>query len=174
MNERDQHCQRIIWCDEEGMPAEYVVTVMTSGAKCSPSCAQFIINENAARFAERLPKAVEVIKNGHYVDDMLVNVDTEEEAIKLAKDIQYIHLQGGFTMRNWISNSTSVMQALGETGKVEKSLSINDETVLEKVLGMWWDTKTDTFRFKLSTERNQNISSANKNPTKRDVLRVLM
>ncbi|XP_055538877.1 uncharacterized protein LOC129726192 isoform X1 [Wyeomyia smithii] len=174
MNERDQHCQRIIWCDEEGMPAEYVVTVMTFGAKCSPSCAQFIINENAARFAERLPKAVEVIKNGHYVDDMLVSVDTEEEAIKLAKDIQYIHLQGGFTMRNWISNSTSVMQALGETGKAEKSLSINDETVLEKVLGMWWDTRTDTFRFKLSTERNRNILSASKNPTKRDVLRVLM
>ncbi|XP_065084915.1 uncharacterized protein LOC135707112 [Ochlerotatus camptorhynchus] len=174
MNPLDQHCQRIFWCNRDGTTGEYVVTVMTFGAKCSPSCAQFIINENAARFAVQFPEAVEIIKKGHYVDDMLVSVDTEEEAIKLAKDIHYIHLQGGFTMRNWISNSPSVVQALGETGTAEKSLDVNNEAVLEKVLGMWWDTKTDTFRYKLSTERNQELISGLKHPTKRDVLRVMM
>ncbi|XP_055622897.1 uncharacterized protein LOC129766397 [Toxorhynchites rutilus septentrionalis] len=174
MSPLDQHCQRIIWCEQDGTIAEYVVTVMTFGAKCSPSCAQFVINENAARFTAQFPEAVEAIRKCHYVDDMLVSVDTEEEAIKLSKDIQHIHLQGGSTMRNWISNSPAVLQALGEPGQVEKNLGVDNEAVLEKILGMWWDTRTDTFRYKLSTQRNQELLSGSKHPTKRDVLRVLM
>ncbi|XP_055633869.1 uncharacterized protein LOC129774190 [Toxorhynchites rutilus septentrionalis] len=174
MSPLDQHCQRIIWCEQDGTIAEYVVTVMTFGAKCSPSCAQFVINENAARFTAQFPEAVKTIRKCHYVDDMLVSIDTEEEAIKLSKDIQHIHLQGGFTMRNWISNSPAVLQELGEPGQVEKNLGVDNEAVLEKILVMWWDTRTDTFRYKLSTQRNQELLSGSKHPTKRDVLRVLM
>ncbi|XP_062557552.1 uncharacterized protein LOC134222417 [Armigeres subalbatus] len=174
MNTDDQQCQRIFWCDQDSENSEYVVTVMTFGAKCSPSCAQFVVKKNAARFQSAFPEAVEVINKGHYVDDMLASVDTVEDAVKLAKDVRYIHQQGGFTMRNWISNSTVVTQALGETEATEKRLDGDKDAVLEKVLGMWWDTKTDEFRYKLSTERNQQLLSGSKHPTKRDVLRVLM
>lgn len=174
MNDDDQQCQRILWCNQDGTVGEYVVTVMTFGAKCSPSCAQFVVNQNAARFKSNYPEAVEVIEKGHYVDDMLASVDTEEAAIKLVEDVRYIHQQGGFNMRNWKSNSQAVLRALGETGSPEKNLDVGEEQVLEKVLGMWWDTNTDTFRYKLSTERNQELLFGHKHPTKRDVLRVLM
>ncbi|XP_062556863.1 uncharacterized protein LOC134221692 [Armigeres subalbatus] len=174
MNNVDQQCQRILWSDQEDETSEYVVTVMTFGAKCSPSCAQFVVKENAARFQSVFPEAVEVINKGHYVDDMLASVDTVEDAVKLAKDVRYIHQQGGFTMRNWISNSTILTQALGETEATEKRLDGDKDAVLEKVLGMWWDTRTDEFRYKLSTDRNKQLLSGNKHPTKRDVLRVLM
>lgn len=174
MKNEDQQYQRILWCEQDGTVGEYVVTVMTFGAKCSPSCAQFVLKENAARFQSKFPEAVDIIEKGHYVDDMLASVDTEKDAIKLAKDVRYIHQQGGFTMRNWISNSAAVVQALGDTVTTEKSLDVNKEMILEKVLGMWWDTETDTFRYKLSTERNQQLLSGSKRPTKRDVLRVLM
>lgn len=174
MNENDQQCQRIFWCSQDGTIGEYIVTVMTFGAKCSPSCAQFVVKENATRFQSEFPEAVEVIEKGHYVDDMLASVDTEEDAIKLARDVRHIHQQGGFMMRNWISNSPKVVQALGETVTTEKNLDVNKEAILEKVLGMWWDTKSDTFRYKLSTERNQQLLTGQKHPTKRDVLRILM
>lgn len=174
MNEEDQHSQRILWCGPDGSNREYVVTVMTFGSKCSPSCAQFIVRENAARFQSEFPEAVEVIEKGHYVDDMLASVDSEEDAIKLAKDVRHIHQQGGFTMRNWISNSPAVIQALGDTATKEKSMDGNKDVILEKVLGMWWDTETDTFRYKLSTERHQLLLTGHNHPTKRDVLRVLM
>ncbi|XP_062556768.1 uncharacterized protein LOC134221595 [Armigeres subalbatus] len=44
----------------------------------------------------------------------------------------------------------------------------------EKVLGMWWNTTTDTFTFKLSPKHNVELLSGVRIPTKREVLRTLM
>lgn len=85
---------------------------MTFGACCSPSCAQYIKNLNADKYGAQYPRAVEAITKRHYVDDMLDSVETVEEAIELAKSVRFIHAQAGFQMRNWRSNSTSVLRAL--------------------------------------------------------------
>ncbi|XP_062542267.1 uncharacterized protein LOC134210240 [Armigeres subalbatus] len=44
----------------------------------------------------------------------------------------------------------------------------------EKVLGMWWNTTTDTFTFKLSPKHDVELLSGVRMPTKREVLRTLM
>ncbi|XP_052900305.1 uncharacterized protein LOC128306748 [Anopheles moucheti] len=86
MRTEDQRSQMNLWDgdDPNGDPAAYVVTVMTFGAACSPSSAQFVKNRNAKRFEEEFPRAAKCIKDEHYVDDMLVSVETEEEAVGLA------------------------------------------------------------------------------------------
>lgn len=148
--------------------------VVTFGATCSPSTALYVLNENASRFENQFPVAVDAICHRHYVDDMLTSVDTEEEAIQLANDVRYIHHQGGFHMRNWVSNSSAVLEALGENPKSEKSMEMNAELAMERVLGMWWNTTSDAFSYKLCTERNRELLSGAKHPTKRDALRTLM
>ncbi|XP_070135337.1 uncharacterized protein [Drosophila bipectinata] len=92
----------------------YAMKVMTFGASCSPSCAQYVKNRNAESFKKEYPCAVKCILENHYVDDMLNSVDTEEEAISLARQVHYIHLQGGFLIGKWVSNSREVLSALGE------------------------------------------------------------
>ncbi|XP_055622012.1 uncharacterized protein LOC129765623 [Toxorhynchites rutilus septentrionalis] len=176
INEADQNSQRFLWCgeDQSNDPNTYIMKVMTFGASCSPSCAQFVINENARRFAARYPAAVEAIQKNQYVDDLLASVDTENEAIELAKCVRLIHQHGGFEMRNWISNSTPVLEALQTSRKPEMNLDIITEFALEKVLGMWWNTTTDVFQFKLNVERNRELLAEGKHPTKREILRVLM
>lgn len=79
-------------------------------------------------------------------------------------------------MRNWISNSSEVLEALGQTTpKVPKNLNIDPEAIYTKVLGMWWCPTQDSFTF--STKAG-NISKALEivagKPTKRQVLRTLM
>ncbi|XP_053691178.1 uncharacterized protein LOC128739706 [Sabethes cyaneus] len=176
MNPSDEDSQRILWCanEESGEACDYVMQVVTFGATCSPSTALFVLNENASRFESIYPAAVDAIRHRHYVDDMLTSVETEEEAIKLAKEVHYIHLQGGFQMRNWVSNSPAVLEALGEVPKTEKSMDMNAELAMEKVLGMWWSAASDVFRYKLCTDRNKELLTGVKHPTKRDVLRTLM
>lgn len=66
--------------------------VMSFGVTCSPSSAQYVKNHNAEQYAALFPEAVDDIVNGHYVDDMLVSVETEREAIEMAKKIRYIHV----------------------------------------------------------------------------------
>ncbi|XP_065073869.1 uncharacterized protein LOC135697938 [Ochlerotatus camptorhynchus] len=175
IRDEDQQSLRFFWRDEDGQIAIYVMCVMTFGACCSPSSAQYVMNLNAARFDQEYPAAVEVIKKQHYVDDMLVSVDTEEEAIKLAQDVKFVHSEGGFEIRNWTSNSLRVLEALRGSNAEEKNLDLSPEMATEKVLGMWWCTSADVFTFKVGWDRyDRDLWEGRRQPTKREVLRVLM
>ncbi|XP_049300576.1 uncharacterized protein LOC125774390 [Anopheles funestus] len=142
INKEDQHCQRFLWKPDisSGAPTEYVMCVMTFGAACSPSTAQIIKNLNARRFENQYPDATKVILEQHYVDDMLISVESEEEAIKLAKEVKCVHSEGGFEIRNWLSNSKAVLDELNGDKTTEKSLNIGLPLPTEKVLGMYWCT----------------------------------
>ncbi|XP_058817368.1 uncharacterized protein LOC131680673 [Topomyia yanbarensis] len=175
MNENDQHCQRFFWPAEEpgGKPHEYIMTVLSFGATCSPATNEYCMNLNAQRFAKEFPRAVEAITKQHYVDDMLTSVEEVEQAVKLAKEVRHIHSHAGFEIRNWHSNSDHLLNKLDAKPHVETSLSIDSETAIE-ILGMWWDTKTDCFTFKLSPRHDGDLLSGRKIPTKRELLRTLM
>lgn len=176
INSKDQHCQRFLWNDgiPERPPKVYVMNVMTFGACCSPSSAQFVKNVNAERFQKRFPEAVDAICKGTYVDDMLYSVETEEEALKLAKDVQLIHAEGGFEIRGWLSNSGSVLKSMGAQITLQKDLDTNSGMVTEKILGMWWNTISDAFTFRIPRQCSNELLSGKQIPTKREVLRILM
>ncbi|XP_055633870.1 uncharacterized protein LOC129774191 [Toxorhynchites rutilus septentrionalis] len=137
-------------------------------------CAQYVKNLNAEKHAGQYPAAAKAIVKNHYVDDMLVSTETEGEAIQLARDVHYVHIQAGFEMCNWLSNSPAVLAALQKEQIDEKSLSIGSKLATEKVLGMWWCTATDTLTFKLSAKHDSDLLLGRRRPTKREVLRTLM
>ncbi|XP_062541039.1 uncharacterized protein LOC134209075 [Armigeres subalbatus] len=159
IREADQTSQRFFWKESTGEIGVYAMRVMTFGACCSPSSAQFVKNMNAERFRERSPAAYEAITKSHYVDDMLISVDSEEEAIQLANEVKNINAAGGFEIRNWISNSTLVLATLNESTTEEKCLDLASEMLTEKVLGMWWNTASDVFTYKMAAGSKGLISS---------------
>ncbi|XP_055633285.1 uncharacterized protein LOC129773665 [Toxorhynchites rutilus septentrionalis] len=175
MNWRDQQCLRFLWRNGESkrIPDTFVTKVMTFGATCSPSCAQYVKNHNAQRFQDKFPRAAEAIIREHHVDDMLSSVETEDEAIKLAKDVRFVHAEAGFEIRNWLSNSNRVLQEL-KANPGEKSMNLLSEMGAEKVLGLWWCTVADTFTFKVSTRLNVDLLQGHIVPTKRQILSTLM
>lgn len=172
----DQHSLRFLWRDGDSNrdPDIYVMQVMPFGTSCSPSVAQFAKNLNASRFQEQFPRASECIIKEHYVDDMLASTESEEEAAQLALNVRFVHSQAGFEIRNWLSNSSKVLDLLNEDGTAEKSMDLCSEMATEKVLGMWWCTETDTFTYRLSPRHDPELISGRKVPTKREVLRTLM
>ncbi|XP_055915334.1 uncharacterized protein LOC129948382 isoform X1 [Eupeodes corollae] len=172
----DQNYQRFLWFEPGALkPSVYVMLVMTFGSTCSPSCAECIKNLNAKEFQDRFSRAVQSILHNHYVDDMLDSVDSEDEAIQLARDVHYVHSQGGFQIRNWVSNSKTVLSALNTKSVDTINLSSERELATEKVLGMWWSTSDDSFVFKISNRyKNEDVLRGEKRPTKREVLSLLM
>ncbi|XP_055628587.1 uncharacterized protein LOC129770031 [Toxorhynchites rutilus septentrionalis] len=172
IRKKDQPYQLFFYTKSGINPNTYVIQVMTFGACCSPSTAQYIKNLHARKFEQSYPTAVEVIVERHYVDDMLLSVEHEEEAIKLTREVRKIHASAGFDIRNWASNSPAVLKALDESPTAVKRLS-GDGSV-EKILGMWWDTSTDNITFKISDRIDALLLSGTRRPTKREVLRTLM
>lgn len=112
----------------------YVLKVMSFGATSSPFCAQYIKNKNAEEFVLQFPVAVHAIIKNYYVDDFIANFESEMEAAEVAKDVIYVHSQGGFEIRNFRSNSQYVLDQL-------KCCSIHEDSYVplsteEKVLGL--------------------------------------
>ncbi|XP_055604429.1 uncharacterized protein LOC129752685 [Uranotaenia lowii] len=177
IREPDRQCQRFFWKDRETdeFPSKYVMKVMTFGARCSPSSAQFVKDANAERFSKQFPVASSIIKYSTYVDDVLFSVENEDKAIEIAKNIRTINAAGGFQTHNWMSNSQRVLMLMGESPKTEKSLEVTSQTTGEKVLGMFWCTEDDCFTFKINWSRlDCELLNLKRIPTKREVLKTLM
>ncbi|XP_059223095.1 uncharacterized protein LOC131996913 [Stomoxys calcitrans] len=170
----DQFSQMFLW--REGEPSRevdvYCMQVMTFGASCSPSLANYVKDKNANRFVDEYPTAVAAIIENTFVDDWLHSCETEEELIALATAVRDIHKEGGFEMRNWISNSAYVLESLtGKTAQLKKCIQPS-EPEHEKILGMWWLPQTDEFTF--IKKFTSDLTGEREPITKRRMLRVIM
>lgn len=170
----DQKAQYFLWRygDSSKEIDTYSMTVMTFGASCSPTLANYIKNKNAERFRDEEPAAVNAIIENTYVDDWLQSADSEKTLLHMAKVVRKIHFEGGFEMRNWLSNSQLVRCSLsGDPGVIKKCIE-DPESKFEKVLGMMWLTNSDELAFA------GNFSNINFNetasPTKRKILQIVM
>ncbi|KXJ71211.1 hypothetical protein RP20_CCG021176 [Aedes albopictus] len=175
--EVDKQAQRFVFRMKKDDPINiFVMDVATFGSTCSPCSAQYVKNQNAMEYAAEYPEASAAIIDCHYVDDYFDSVDTIEEAIQRAKEVSFIHAQGGFELRHWVSNAPEVLRSLGVAeaaqpvhfGRVKESGS-------ERVLGIIWDPNQDTFSF--STEHREHLQvylNGSRRPTKRIVLSCVM
>ncbi|XP_037868119.1 uncharacterized protein LOC119628748 [Bombyx mori] len=169
----DRHAQRILWDGET-----YIMNVMTFGAVCSPSSAQFVKNINARRYETTKPEAYKAIVDHHYVDDYIHSFDHEDDLIRVVDDVVHIHASGGFNLRNFVSNSKRLLAHLPAEKLAPSCLKIlsdvKDDQV-ERVLGVRWDRETDEFLFHLKFPKvSEAIKTGIKRPTKREVMRLIM
>ncbi|XP_059052936.1 uncharacterized protein LOC131847387 [Achroia grisella] len=173
IREDDRHAQRLLWNDDI-----YVMNVMTFGAVCSPSSAQYVKNINARRYETTCPEAVKAIVDHHYVDDYIHSFDDEDDLIRVVDDVIRIHASGGFNLRNFVSNSQRLLQHLPVDKLAPSSLKIlsdSKDDQVERVLGVRWNQETDEFVFELKFPKvSEDIKTGLKKPTKRDVLRLTM
>ncbi|XP_065079785.1 uncharacterized protein LOC135702687 [Ochlerotatus camptorhynchus] len=170
----DRQAQRFLFVGPNGVVETYVMDVVIFGSTCSPFSAQYVKNLNAREHAEQYPEAADAIVRKHYVDDYFDSADTVEEAVRLAMDVRRVHANGGFEIRNWVSNSQEVLHQLGEEKSVVKPLEVDKHCATERVMGVLWDPEGDHFVF--STEIRQDLQPYIREgawPTKRIVLRCI-
>ncbi|XP_062533493.1 uncharacterized protein LOC134202508, partial [Armigeres subalbatus] len=114
--------------------------------------------------------------NAHYVDDYLDSVDTVDEAVQPVKEVKYVHAQGGFDIRNFLSNSSEVLRRLNQTENVQdKSMNLDKIADAERILGMIWRPAADVFTFdSIIKDDLVKLLVEGHTPTKRQVLRLVM
>ena len=152
----DADLLRFLWWPEgdHGQDlVEYRMVAHLFGATSSPSCASFALrkcaDDNQKHFS---PKAVNTVLNNFYVDDCLVSVGSEEEAVSLYEELCALCAKGGFQLTKWISNRRTVLAAIPQQERAAevKDLDLDNGTLpVERALGVQWCVQSDSFKFKI-------------------------
>lgn len=159
VHEDDQPYQQILWRDEKNNVCAYKLNTVTYGTSSAPFVATFTVHELASSFLTSHHNAAKSLQNDVYVDDVLKGATTLEELRSLKEDMCQILKSGGFNLRKFESNHSS----LRDLSCVAESKSFNEHNDTVKVLGIQWNPTTDTFTFHTSLPFRENH-------TKRSVL----
>ena len=85
------------------------------------------------------------IKENSYMDDICDSIGTLEQPQKETNDIDTVLATGGFRVKGWTSNKSL------KKNDDEPEMKMFKGDSEEKVLGIEWNYKTDTFSFKVKT-----------------------
>ncbi|KAL0803329.1 hypothetical protein ABMA28_017183 [Loxostege sticticalis] len=130
----DRDALRYLWrTDRDAPPTEYRMTSLIFGATSSPATAIYVKDRNAREAAETHPEAAEAIERNHYMDDYIQSFETEEQAVKIAREVRDVHLQAHFELRKWTSNSDAVLQQL-DPGKKQENMNLAEDNKTTRVL----------------------------------------
>ena len=134
LTEEDARKHQFLW----KFPGQSAITVLRMnrvafGDGPSPFLAINTLHRTANDFGSKDPEAVEVIKNGFFVDDLVDSAVDVETANRRVLSITEILKNGDFHLRSWRSN---------HEGFVMPQEEVENSTV--RVLGTLWDTEKDT------------------------------
>ena len=195
INEKDRDVLHFLWYDDVSKSnptiVQYRYRRLLFGLTCSPTMLGKTIRHHVSKYAEESPEVVKVLSK-LYADDLSCSVKSSDEALAIYKRAKSIMQEGGFNLRKWQSNDKSTLdeivkleQQQGNLKPHENNKNVvkeDDQTYSEfaigspsasgysKVLGINWDSHSDTFVYDLSNI----VEFAKSLPTtKRSVLRIV-
>ncbi len=151
----DTDLLRFLWWHDGDLTqdmVEYRMAVHLFGATSSPSCANFALRRCAEDNKDFSKEVIDTVLHCFYVDDCLVSVHSEDEAVSLYHNLVAICAKGGFALTKWISNSRDVLVRIPEElrAKNVKDLDLGQDLLpVERVLGVQWCIQSDAFKFKI-------------------------
>lgn len=98
---------------------------------------------------ERYPLAYKVVMRHFFRDDKLAGADTVEEAIEIVAQLTAALSEGGFDLAKWRSNYPEVLGA-SRKQECEAIVALNAGDSENSVLGLLWNSETDTFGFRVN------------------------
>ncbi|UYV69731.1 hypothetical protein LAZ67_7000518 [Cordylochernes scorpioides] len=138
--------QTILWRDCKDLELqEYNLLTVTYGLACASYLAIRTLNQIAHDVQVSNPGISNIIRENFYVNDLLTGCPTVEDAKGLMQQLIAVLGSGGFVLRKWVSNETSIIEDLPLLlrGKGEV-MELNRKETNVNVLGIQWDPRYDT------------------------------
>ncbi|XP_058803296.1 uncharacterized protein LOC131671111 [Phymastichus coffea] len=140
----DRKYQKFFWY-HQGKICVFLLTVVTFGVAAAPFLAIRTLQQLAIDEALNFPRASKLLLKNFYVDDFLAGADTSEEISAIREEMTALLQRGGFIIRKWASNSLEVLTSINE--EVLDLDHVVKEALLQKTLGVVWDSRADTFQY---------------------------
>ncbi|KAL4123429.1 hypothetical protein QTP88_015607 [Uroleucon formosanum] len=104
-----------------------------------------------------------VIKRDFYMDDFLGGTSSFESAIKLRDGLIKTMQSAGLELRKWASNNDNLIKGISKNqDNINATVSISDDNSITKVLGLFWNSTTDTLQFKVQQNNHTSIDQLTK------------
>ena len=150
----DSRCLRFLWQDPEQRIEVYEFTRHVFGANCSPTCANYALNQVAKDNAIEDEILVKAIQQIFYMDDFLKSVRTPQEAIEIYQKVRDILIKGGFNLTKWITSDEEVKSQSPETDRSAKVVkTFEAEPQSSSILGLNWNVDTGSLIVCRGTEQ---------------------
>ena len=115
------------------------------GARDSPACAIYALQQAARDNAENYPDVLETVTTDFYMDDFVKSVGSTEEALQLHQRFRHVLGSHSFNLIKWCSNSRAFCNELHESLLTTEKDEIFTKNNRQKVLGVSWFPITDIF-----------------------------
>ena len=117
----DQPSLRFLWRED---PTTNVVVYQYTrhifGAKDSPTCANYVLQQTARENVNQFPEATKAVLENFYMDDYLDSVESPERALKRSKELVHLPHLGGFKLTKFVSNVPNLADRIdGSTQSTE-------------------------------------------------------
>ncbi|KZS10201.1 Uncharacterized protein APZ42_025383 [Daphnia magna] len=118
-------------------PLTYRMAVHVFGSVSSPTTCIFALNQTADDHRDQYPEAVYSVRRNFYVDNYLDSFDSEDGAVKWARQMKKLLQLGGFNLKKWTSSSRKEISALREFGLASPTLNLDLEKLpIKRTLGV--------------------------------------
>ena len=91
-----------------------------------------------------------------YMDDIPASTSSEEQSVRMTKDIEAILKPRGFRIKEWIFSGSTAAGAVQIKTESDESLSENRE----RVLGVQWNPGPDMLEFEINWPPRKGLCSA--------------
>ena len=114
------------------------------GAKSSPTCANYALQQVARDNTQGSPQITKLIKRNIYMDDFVKSVPSAEQAIEIYKLLRAMLARGGFHLTKWISNFEQTMTSIDQADKSpSSSKTFEAEPTSPSILVLQWNVDAD-------------------------------
>ena len=142
----DRPALSFLWRNMESNrpPDTYEMTKAIFGAKCSPAIASYALRQTMEGCAHTEQWDSNELAKQFYMDDYVASEESPESASHLLHTVTALAASGGFRLRKWTSNSRTVLSSVHPTERAHPDWDPALPLPSERVLGLMWDTETDT------------------------------
>ena len=129
---------QFLWRDNTNEPVNvYDYGRHIFGAKSSPTCANYALQQVARYNAQESPQITKLIMRNFYMDDFVKSVPSAEQAIEIYKLLRAMLAKGGFQLTKWIGNCEQTMTSIDQDDKSPASSKTFER--LNRLLHPSWD-----------------------------------
>ena len=133
VDKSDQSLLRFLWrADPQDAIGVFQYTRHNFGAKSSPTCANFALQQCAKDNSDQTVVAKNIIEN-FYMDDLLVSCKIEQELMGIKDGLSSVLQRGGFNLTKWVNNVRPQEEVAKEDTEPRQVI----------VLGIQWNVEVD-------------------------------